>query len=361
MPLTHAVTMVEHQATACADLGSPLYAALLGRAARDIEAGGPCADAIAGHEDAQGRAAIGLRLMGGVHALVLTGRAPELAAHYPSAGGSFDPAEPADTEAAWLAFRATVAANLPWIRDWLTRPPQTNEVGRASLLVTGLLHALGGTRLPVRLFEIGASGGLNLLADQFRYESAGLAYGPADSPVVLADAWRGEPPAWFAGAAPLTFTERHGCDLTPIDPRSPEGALALRSYVWADQSARFARLEGALRLAARTPTRVDAIGAADFLRGLDLAEGSLTVVWHSVMRQYVPADEWAAVEAELDRLATAATPASPFAHITFEPRRVGSHHRFLLTVRTGTDPERVLAESLGHGLPAWTVEGLQLG
>ncbi|GAA4850700.1 DUF2332 domain-containing protein [Kitasatospora terrestris] len=351
MSLDHTVKMFRLQAEACERLGSPLSAALLHRAAGDIASGGPCAAAVTGHEDAPGPAAVALRLLGAVHALVLTGRAPALAAHYPSAGGAFDPADP---EPARQAFLATVAAELPFVRAWMTRPPQTNEVGRANLLATGVRWVLGGRDLPVRLFELGASAGLNLLADRFRYESPGFAYGPADSPVVLRGAWRDRPPAWLRGTPPpLRFTERRGCDPTPIDPCSPEGALALRAYVWADQLERFARLDGALRLAAATPPRVDPVGAAAFLRTVEPAEGALTVVWHSVMRQYVPAPEWSEVEAELDRLAAASTPTAPFARVALEPGRREQGHRFLLTVRSGGEPEQVLAEAVPHGLPAW--------
>ncbi|WP_082526624.1 DUF2332 domain-containing protein [Kitasatospora sp. MBT63] len=357
----NAIAMVEQQARACAELGSPLYAALLHQVALDLAADGPCAAALAGHEADPWREAVALRLLGGVHALVLTGRAPELAAHYPSAGGSFDPDRP---DAAWPAFRAAVADNLPWVRDWLTRPPQTNEVGRANLLITGLLHTLhtlpGGPR-PVRLYELGASAGLNLLADRFRCEAPGYSYGPEDSPVVLAGAWEGRPPELPAGTPPLDFAERRGCDLTPIDPRSPGGALALRAYLWADQPARVARLNGALRLAAEFPTRVEAVGAAEFLRGVEVRPGAVTVVWHSVMRQYVPAEEWAEVERESARLAASATAEAPYAHIAFEPRQFGDMHRFVLAVRIGEGPEQLLAEAAPHGLPARTADGLVLG
>ncbi|WP_354640719.1 DUF2332 domain-containing protein [Kitasatospora camelliae] len=358
MSLDHAIAMFEHQAEACAELGSPMYAELLRRATRDLAAGGPCAAAIAGYEDAPGPAAVALRLLGGVHALVLTGRAPALAAHYPSAGGEFT-----DADAAWEAFDAALTGNPDWIRGWMTRPPQTNEVGRANLLTTGLRYALGGRPRPVRLFELGSSAGLNLLADRFRYESPGFAAGPADSPVLLADAWRGAPPAWLARAAgtPLRIVERHGCDPTPIDPRSDEGALALRAYVWPDQPARTARLEGALRLAAEVPTEVAAVGAGAFLRGVETAEGTLTVVWHSVMKQYVPAEEWAVVQGELERLAAASSEDAPFAYLAFEPRRSGDRHPFLLTARLGAGEERVLAEAVPHGLPAWDAEDVLLG
>ncbi|WP_405013149.1 DUF2332 domain-containing protein [Kitasatospora sp. NBC_01539] len=354
MSIEHAAAMFEQQATACAELGSPLYAAVLRRAAADIREGGPIAVAIAGHEDAVGPQAIALRLLGGVHALVLTGRAPGLAAHYPSAGGTFDPHRP---DAAWPALRATVADNLPWVRDWLTRPPQTNEVGRANLLITGLLCTLGERRLPVRLFEIGASAGLNLLADRFHCTSADYAYGRPDSPVHLAGAWRDTPPGWLpAEPAPLVFAERRGCDLTPIEPRSDSGALALRAYVWPDQADRAARLAGALQLAEELPTTVEPIGAAAFLRSVDVAPGTLTVVWHSIMRQYVPADEWTLVEQELDRLAAASTDDAPFAHIAFEPRRIGQEHPYVLTVRKGVEPLRLPAAAVPHGLPAWPAE-----
>ncbi|BFV59098.1 DUF2332 domain-containing protein [Kitasatospora sp. CMC57] len=353
MPLPHAAAMIDRQADACGELGSPLYEFLLRRAALDVASGGPCAAAVVGHEDAPGPDAIALRLLGGVHALVLTGRAPDLAAYYPSAGGRFTLPVPGG---AWTAFRTTVADHLDWVRSWLTRPPQTNETGRANLLIAGLLHLLADTPRPVRLFELGASAGLNLLADRFRCEWSGGAHGPAGSPVRLTDAWRGDPVFPLDRPLPeLEFTERRGCDLTPIDPLSPEGALALRAYVWADRPERAARLDGALALAAEHPVKVERIGAADFLGPVSVAEEALTVVWHSVMRQYVPAEEWARVEAELARLAAASTPTAPFAHLAFEPTRVGGseQRRFVLTVRAGTGPAQVLAEAVPHGLPAW--------
>ncbi|MFI6888834.1 DUF2332 domain-containing protein [Streptosporangium canum] len=353
MSQERAAVMVEHQARGCAELGSPLYAFLLGRVARDVREGGPCAQALAGYGDAPGPDAVALRLLGGVHALALTGRAPDLAACYPSTGGVFDPDRP---EPCWQAFRAAVATGMEWVRDWMTRPPQTNETGRANLLIAGLLRATRTSPLPVRLFELGSSAGLNLRADRFRYVSEGFAWGPADSPVLLEDAWRGAPPTWLLEAAArrpaLTVVERRGCDVTPIDPLSSGGALALRAYIWPDQTARAARLEGALRVAARVPAGVEAVGAADFLAGVRPEPGTLTVVWHSIMRQYVPAAEWARVERELDRLAEAATAEAGFAHVSFEPRRVGERHRFRLAVRLGGVAEEALAEAPPHGLPA---------
>lgn len=77
----------EFQAVACQALGSSLYAGLLTHAANDLRAGGPTVGVLDGHLEMPGRGALALRTLGGVHALVLTGRAPELARFYPSAGG----------------------------------------------------------------------------------------------------------------------------------------------------------------------------------------------------------------------------------------------------------------------------------
>ncbi|PZF88696.1 DUF2332 domain-containing protein [Micromonospora deserti] len=354
MSLDQAAAVMEQQARACRNMAAPLYADLLVHTAEDVRAGGPCADAVAGWTGAPSTAAVPLRLLGGVHALVLTGQAPQLARFYPSAGGAY---RPEDADAAWAAFRAVVADRRDAVRGWLRRPPQTNEVGRANLLLAGLLHAVQESRgLPVRLVELGASAGLNLRADRFRVAAPGFAWGPEDSPVRLPGAWRDGVPGWLREAArsypELTVVERLGCDVTPLDPGSEDGALALRAYLWPEHTARATRLGGALELARRVPARVDRVGAAEFLAGLDPRPGTLTVVWHSVMRQYVPADEWARVTAELDRLAAAG---APFAHLLFEPYEQDGRHRFQLRARIGAGPERVLAEAHPHGLPAWTV------
>jgi hypothetical protein len=99
----------------------------------------------------------GLRLLGAVHRLVLQGRAPELAAFYPSVGGQGRAAD------AWPAFRRTLAAHRDEVRALLDRPVQTNEVGRAAALYGGLLVAAAGESaferpVNVRLLELGPGG-----------------------------------------------------------------------------------------------------------------------------------------------------------------------------------------------------------
>jgi hypothetical protein len=80
------------QADACRALGSPMYGELLDVLADDYDAAGPTRDLLAGHEGDAGPSALGLRLMGSVHRLVLEGRAEELALFYPSVGGTYIPA-----------------------------------------------------------------------------------------------------------------------------------------------------------------------------------------------------------------------------------------------------------------------------
>ena len=238
------------------------------------------------------------------------------------------------------------------LRALLHQPPQTNEVGRAAALIGGLCHVVAWRPMPLRLNEIGASAGLNLRADQFRIELPdGRGVGPADSPVVLRDAWQGHPPTVDV---PLQVVERAGCDVAPADPLTEDGRLQVTSYVWPDQSARLARLRGAFTVAAQVPATVTREHARDFVRRLELVPGTTTVVWHSVMWQYLESAERADVASRIEELGEAADDSSGFAHLQLEPRRrtPESERDMLLVLRTwpGGD-ERILATAHGHGVP----------
>ena len=332
------------QAAACADLGSPMYAALLDRCTDDIETGGVVAEVLAGHEDDPGPSALALRLLGSVHRLVLDRRAGDLATFYPSVGGTWEP------DGGWAAFRGLLADRPDEVREWLGRPPQTNEVGRAGALMGGLLHLRH--RLPVRLFEIGSSAGLNLLADRFAYgDSSGRIFGDPTSAVHLADAWRGRPLEPWPG---LEVVERLGSDVMPVDVRTTEGRLTLTAYVWPDQRERLERLRGALAVAQETPAEVRRSAARDFVGGLGLRAGAVTVLWHSVMWQYLDDDEQRDVTAAVDRLGADAADEAPFAHLVLEPlrRTPDSEHEFLVVLTEWpTGERRVLGTSRGHGVP----------
>jgi hypothetical protein len=327
-----------------------MYAELLRLLVDDYEVGGVSVEVLAGYEDRSFGEAIGLRLLAAVHGLVLSGEAPELAAFYPSAGGAWDPV------LGWEAFEQVLRSRVGEIQSLLTQPPQTNEVGRSAALYGGLLQLVAAVPLPVRLFEIGASAGLNLRADRFRYLADGTSYGPADSPVVFESAWSGrrlEP-------AELRIAERVGCDIAPVNPLTAEGALRLTSYVWPDMPERMERLRGALAVARQVPADVRREDASSFVRGLELSQGHVTVVWHSIVWQYLSRDDQAAVEERLAEVGAQATTSTPLARLRLEPLRRGADGawEFLVDLQTwpGGD-RRVLGHAEPHGQNlVWSVE-----
>ncbi|WP_432496330.1 DUF2332 domain-containing protein [Kineococcus auxinigenes] len=360
--------LLRGQASACAELGSPLYAHLLTRAADDVLAGGPVRRVLAGHEDDPPGAALPLRLLGAAQHLALSGGAPGYAAHLPSTGGD------GDAEAAWPALRELLSTSGDQVRAGLRTAPQTNEVGRAAALLGALLTAVAdvapalGPVVPVRLVEVGCSAGLNLLLDRFRYRGAdGRTRGPAGSPVELDGAWEAEPPSWPAPGA-FEVVERTGGDPDALDPASDDDALLLRSYVWADQPHRAARLEGALELARRVPVERRRIGAAELLAGLEPREGALTVVQHSVVWQYLPGDEREAAERRLAELGAAATPTAPLARVSLEPGdgdagafdRGETGYPVTLTTWPG-GRHRVVGTAPPHGVPVRWATGDRVG
>lgn len=302
--------LLRTQAEACARMDSPMYADLLSRLADDLDAGGPAAAVLSGHEEDPGPSALGLRLLGSVHRLVLDRRAGALAAFYPSVGGTWE------SQAGWAAFRELLVEQPAAVREWLDRAPQTNEVGRASALYGGLLHLPDD--LPVRLHEMGASGGLNLRADRFTYvDDSGRRFGAGDDALVLPGAWRGRP----LPARDVRVVERVGGDLYPVDPTTTAGRLLLTAYVWPDQHARLERLRAALALAAEVPVQVRRQDAVSFVDELELVEGTTTVLWHSVMWQYLSGADQAAVAARLEALGAEATDRRRLVHLRAEPSR----------------------------------------
>lgn len=332
------------QADYCRAAGSPLTADVLSGAADDLAAGGPSLALLGPLEDDPPGTVPALRLAGALHRLVLERRAPRLAVHYPSVGGT-----PGDV---WAAARQEVEDQLEVLQEHVARPVQTNEVGRSSALLGGLLHLQHDIGRPVRLLEIGASGGLNLLFDRYAHDVAeGVVLGDPASPVVLRRPWQGP----FPPAAALEVVDRLGCDPAPLDPGSTEDRLTLTSYVWADQVDRFERLRAALDVASRHRPRVEQMPASAFLeRELARARpGVLTVVWQSVVRQYLDAQERAAVTRLLEDAGRRATTTAPLAHLSLEPVRFGTGDtRFHLALTTWPGgSRRLLAEAHGHGPP----------
>jgi hypothetical protein len=282
---------------------------------------------------------LGLKLMGAVHRLVLEGRAPDLATFYPSVGGRADP------EPAWTAFRALVADNPNDVEPGLDRPVQTNEVARAAALVGGFLEAAGITGLPLRIFEVGASAGLHLRWDHYFYEARGRTWGPAESPVRLCSFNTDRPPPFEVAAE---VTERRGCDVHPVDPTTDDGRLTLLSYVWPDQVARHRLLRAALEVAQDVPADVE---AADLVAWVDrnvlTATGTTTIVYHSIVMQYLSEEDRLTFEGLLQERGDATSSTAPLAWLRMEPG--GAESEIRLTLWPG-GVERVIATSGYHGL-----------
>ena len=342
-PAERTARLLRAQGAACRDIGSPLYGDLLAQAADDLLAGGPVADVLAGHLDTRPASVVALRMLGGAHALALSGQAPELAAWYPSAGGTLD-TEPG-SPSAWKALRRTLARKRDAVRLWLDWPPQTNEVGRAAALIGGLLNITAQESLPIRLVEVGASAGLNLRADQFCVSVDVGSYGDPHSPVVLSHGWQGAAPPDTG----IEVVERIGGDLAPIDPATSEGQLTLTAYVWPDQAERLARLRGALTVAERVPADLRTESATATVGRIKLVPGTWTVLWHSIFRQYLTEAQRAELADGVTALAAQATPRARFAYLYLEQSRAGGCPVMLTTWPGGH--REVLGTATPHGIP----------
>jgi hypothetical protein len=157
---------------------------------------------------------------------------------------------------------------------------------------------------------------------------------------------------------PLQVTERAGCDVDPVDISTEDGRLHLSSFVWPDQDRRWQRLQDAFALAAVDPVRVQRASGAQWLqqRLARPLPGVLTVVWHSVVWQYVSVRERAQGRATLAEAAKAASAEAPLALLVYEPRQLpgaaGVRYRFELLLRLWPAGIALsLGDGSGHGIP----------
>jgi hypothetical protein len=334
--------VIAFQADACAKAGSPLYSRILDGVLEDHAGGGITAEVLAGHDDDPFGSVLGLRLLGAVHRIVLDGRAPGLAAHYPSAGGD------ATLDGAADVFLATVQEHRDEIVARLADGVQTNEVGRSAVLVGGFAEVARRTGLPLRVLEIGSSAGLNLRWDRFAYDTGrGVVAGDPDSPLRFSGMWEGEPPDLDV---PITVVERRGCDRNPLDPTTDDGHRTLAAFVWPDQVERHARLAAAVAIARRVPATVEAADALEWVEHqlADPVDGVATVVVHSIVLQYFSRADRAQLPRTMAVAGERATPSAPLAWLRMEP--AGDVADLRLTTWPGAT-EAVLATSGFHGHP----------
>lgn len=335
-------------------LASPLYAALLDAVLDDVDGDGPCWQVLRRSPDVDPIPdALVLRFLGGVHRLVLRGEAPALERWFPTAGGSFSPGDEPG-----LDLVDAVATHAEQLVADLHQPVQTNEVGRCAALAVGFTFLLREHGLPLRLVELGTSAGLNLRWDRWRYESGSTSWGDAGAPLRFDGNYREPYPDVAAPLGPAdAVVERLGVDRSPIDPTTAEGRLLLRSFVWPDQLDRHRRLDAALAAAVDTPAAVVAADAAEFVAGAltESVAGVTTVVFHSIVWQYLSAATRSGVVSALADAGTRATPDAPVAWLRMEPG-ADLTERPTVTVTTwpGGDT-RVLAVTGFHGHPVRNV------
>jgi hypothetical protein len=292
------------QARHCAGLGSPFMARLMSLAAERLRPEGRVGDRLFAWEgDLSGSGqSVQLRLAGALHALVLTGD---------PLGRVYPPAEATDDEL-WAAVDRALHDRADRVLDWLDRPPQTNEVRRSAVLIAAASWLAAQVGLPIRLWELGASAGLNLMFDRYALDAAGHRRGPAVAALTLAPEWHGPPPP----DAPLRVIGRRGVDLAPIDPQSADGRLRLLAYLWPDQPERRALTEAAVALAEAPVDRGDAIAwLAPRFRPED---GVLGICCHTVAWQYFPPETRAQGEEVLAAAGARARPKAPLARIAME-------------------------------------------
>jgi hypothetical protein len=312
MPASDALTELLDGHVAVAEAaGSRFYAALLERMRDDAAAGGPVRAALHGHEHDRIDEWDGFRLLAGVHRLVLAGDADELRKHFPSTGGDGDAA------AAWPAIQALIASGRAELVEALAHPLQTNAPTRSKALVGAHCLVAQRTGLPLRLLELGASAGLNLRVDRFRYEQDGVAFGPPHSPVRFVDFLTGGRPPLASG---FTVAERAGCDLNPIDATTKAGRLTLLACVFPDEFERYGLLARAIEVARETPAVVERADLASWIAERLAAPrpGVATVVIHTIVWPYLPDDVRESAEATIAAAGERATPEAPLALLAFE-------------------------------------------
>jgi len=222
--------------------------------------------------DAPDPARVPVNLFAAVHYLLLADPTEPLARFYPNlAGGRTATGDPVPE---FLAFCADHSAE---VRELVaTRLPQTNEVGRASVLVAALGELPRGPRAHL---DIGASAGLNLMLDRLAYSDGHGVLGGSD--LVLECTVRPEGRR-LAEELPV-ITSRLGLDANPLDLTNPDDARWLEACVWPDQADRFVRLQRAIELFVADPAPLRRGDAVADLRSAVAALGPgvpvVTTTW----------------------------------------------------------------------------------
>ena len=308
---TNLIAAFERQELSCSSLGSPFTANLRALFAQHgLPPSGLRERMMAWQEDPTSSGdALPVRLCGALHELVLAGNDADLAAVYP-------PNHREDDGRLLTALSNTIGTHDRFLTQRLSSPPQTNEVRRSTAIYAALMHIADRTRMPLKLSEVGASAGLNLLLDRFHHDLGEKQHGSISSSVRLTPEWRGLAPK----AADVTIEDRRGCDLSPFDLTCADDRTRLLSYVWADQAERLDRMRAAIDLAAQSPAQVDRADAVDWLdlRLQTATPGQAHVVYHTIAWQYLPDAAKRAGRAHIEAAGARATEEAPIFLVTME-------------------------------------------
>ncbi|MCC2592379.1 DUF2332 domain-containing protein [Tessaracoccus sp. OS52] len=185
-----------------------------------------------------------------------------------------------------------------WVMDrWaeveavvLSHATQTNEPGRCAVLAP----VLAWLPQPITLLEVGASAGLLLVPDRYRYRYD-------DDPAVTGSHARPgslELECRVTGVAPgdvtgLRISDRAGLDRNPLRADDPDVVRWLRALVWPGEADREERLARALSAVAEDVPRViagDALADLDRLLAHAPSQGTV-VVQHSATLAYLREEE----------------------------------------------------------------------
>lgn len=225
--------------------------------------------------------------------------------------------------ASWDDVRAALRDEADFLADWVaTERVQTNEVRRCWWLLPCFLEVARRRGLEeLDCLELGCSGGLNLVWDRYGYAYANGAWNPASNSLLLAGEERGRVPAELLALRPRVRS-RVGVDQAPPDLRDDEGVLLLKSFVWADEVERLARLDAAVEAWRADPPEIVAGDILDELPAL-LDRGP-NLVWSTAALNYMPRERHERVR---ELIAEAGV---PFVE-TWQPRD-GSHDYYGLFV-----------------------------
>ena len=221
-----------------------------------------------------------------MHHLLLSGTTHQLGSYYPSVAG--ESARPID-DGLYPAFADFVAANRdPILALIRTRTTQTNDARRSVLVLPLLGLVAEATGQPLALLELGASAGLNLLLDRYRFAYGPFQVGDPGATVRVSCELRG-PLVPSLPALPPSIAWRRGVDLNPLDVRDAESVAWLRALLWPEHGDRIAVLDAAVAMARREPPTLVRGDLVELLPTLaaEAPDGAALVVLHSWVLAYL--------------------------------------------------------------------------